>query len=98
MDRFLEDQKRFEEMKKLKIEERKEEHAKSQMSQTIRGPFVNEKSRKLLEQRQQRVNSQQRADNDVSSPFDQNKLNHIGSSRISGSTNRFKDNSVTRLS
>jgi hypothetical protein len=32
------------------------------MSQTIRGPYVNQRSRKLLEQRNQRMSSQQRVE------------------------------------
>jgi hypothetical protein len=38
-------------LKKQKQQERLEENVKSQMSQTIRGPYVNDKSKKLLEQR-----------------------------------------------
>jgi hypothetical protein len=51
IDKFLEDQKRFEEMKRAKLVERQEEHVKSQISQTLRGPYINEKSKRLLEQR-----------------------------------------------
>jgi hypothetical protein len=38
-------------MKKQKLSERYEDHVKSQMSTTLRAPYINEKSKKLLEQR-----------------------------------------------
>eukprot|EP00347_Sterkiella_histriomuscorum_P024180 403332030 len=83
LDQFLQDQKRYEELKKQKQSERVEENVKSQLSQTIRGPYVNDKSRKMLEQRQSRVNSQQR--------------DGLDSTR--GALNKNKENtSVTRLS
>lgn len=60
IEQFLQDQKRFEELKKQKQSERIEEHVKSQLSQTIRSTYVNDKSRRMLEQKQQRLNSQNR--------------------------------------
>ena len=57
LDQFLEDQKRYEELKKQKQQERLEENVKSQMSQTLRGPYINDKSKKMLEQRQTRLKS-----------------------------------------
>ena len=41
LDQFLEDQKRFEEMKKQKQSERLEEVSKQEMSQTLKAPYMN---------------------------------------------------------
>jgi hypothetical protein len=41
LEQFLGDQKRFDDMKKQKLVERKEEDIKSQMSQTVRQPYMN---------------------------------------------------------
>ena len=49
-------------MKRQKQIERLEENVKSQMSSTLRAPYMSDKSRKLLEQRDNRLNSQQRSD------------------------------------
>ena len=57
LDKFLEDQRRFEEMKKQKMLVRQEESMKSQISQTIHGPYMNDKSKRILEQKQMREHS-----------------------------------------
>ncbi len=60
LEKFLEDQKKFEEMKNQKIVERREEQHVSSLSQTLRGPYVNSKSRKILEEKAKRDESIQR--------------------------------------
>jgi hypothetical protein len=47
-------------LKKIKQIERVEENVRSQMSQTLKTSYMNDKSKRLLEQRGLRLNSAQR--------------------------------------
>lgn len=87
LDQFLEDQKRYEELKKQKQQERLEENVKSQMSQTLRGPYINEKSKRLLEQRQNRdrVQSIQREEGGI---IDSTKSKNLNSNVLSANKNK----------
>ncbi|CDW71596.1 UNKNOWN [Stylonychia lemnae] len=87
LDQFLQDQKRFEELKKQKQQERLEENAKSQMSQTIKSTYVNEKSKRMLEQRQIRQTSQQREEPQQFMDSARQQINHRN--KENGSITRF---------
>ena len=68
LNKFLEDQQRFEDMKRQKVNELAEEVHKQQLSQTLRQPYINQKSLQYLEKREVRKNSIARGDSQKRPP------------------------------
>mmetsp|Transcript_21788 Transcript_21788/g.20919 ORF Transcript_21788/g.20919 Transcript_21788/m.20919 type:complete len:119 (+) Transcript_21788:536-892(+) len=62
LDQFLEDQSKYDELKRQKAQERIMETEKAMISQTVKPTYVNQKSVQILDRKTSRMNSEHRQD------------------------------------